>query len=286
MLITLQEILAFAEEKSCAIGAFNGPNLPSVRGVLEAAESLQAPVILMHAQVHESVMPLDIIAPILVRESARASVPVCVHLDHGVDIPYLQRALDFGFTSVMYDGSLLPFDENIRNTQEVVRMAAQKGASVEAEFGIMHGSEGEDSGEEGGESCYTDPDQAKVFADQTGIDALACSFGTVHGIYRREPKLDFDRVAAIRRKTGMPIVMHGGSGISLEDYRRVIARGVRKINYYTYMALAATQGIQRHMAEFNGTARFEIVEEWAREAIYEDIRKTIAVFSESQPRVE
>ena len=286
MLTTLKEILSYAEVNSCAIGAFNGPNLPSIRGVLEAAESLKAPVVLMHAQVHESVMPLDIIAPILVREGARASVPVCVHLDHGVDIPYLERALAYGFTSVMFDGSLLPFEENIETTREVVRMAAEKGASVEAEFGIMHGSEGEDSEEEGSESFYTDPNQAKTFVDQTGIDALACSFGTVHGVYRREPKLDFDRIVNIRRSTGMPIVMHGGSGISLEDYRKVIARGVRKINYYTYMALAATQGVERHMAEFDGTARWEVVEEWAREAIYEDIRKTIKVFAESQPRIE
>lgn len=285
MLTTLKEVLQYAEEKSCAIGAFNGPNLPSIRGVLEAAESLRTPVILMHAQVHESVMPLDIVAPILVREGARASVPVCVHLDHGLEIPYLRRALDYGFTSVMYDGSLLPFEENISNTLEVVRMAAEKGASVEAEFGIMHGSEGGDTETEGSCSNYTDPDQAKLFVDRTGIDALACSFGTVHGIYRCEPKLDFDRIVQIRRKTGMPIVMHGGSGISQDDYRKVIARGVRKINYYTYMALAGADAIRRHLAESDGGVRLETVQEWAREAIFENVRKTIAVFSESQPRI-
>ncbi len=285
MLVTLKDVLEIAEKRTCAIGGFNGPNLASILGVLSAAEELNAPVILMHAQSHESYMPLEVVGPILLREAERSSVPVCVHLDHGVDIPYLEKALNLGFTSVMYDGSTLPFEENIANTQKVIRLAAAKGASVEAEIGVMHGAEGSVDHDEDPASVYTDPESAKEFVERTGIDALACSFGTVHGIYLKEPKLDFDRVAKIRKLTGKPIVMHGGSGVSHDDYRKVIARGVRKINYYTYMARAGADNVKKHLAEAKGTVLFEHIESWAMEAIHDDVKKTISVFLESQTPV-
>ncbi|MHC1771849.1 MAG: ketose-bisphosphate aldolase [Flexilinea sp.] len=286
MLVTLKEILADAEEKKCAVGSFNSPNLATLLGVLKAAGELKTPIIIQHAQAHEPAMPLDVIGPIMLYEAAKASIPVCVHLDHGVDFPYLEKALELGFTSIMYDGSSLSFEQNILNTRKAVAMAAQKNASVEAEFGVMTGGEGSVHAEEGGsEDLYTDPDLAKKFVDETGIDALACSFGTVHGIYLREPKLDFDRVLNIRNKIGLPIVMHGGSGVSHDDYRKVISRGVRKINYYSYMARAGVDAVRSHLAESKGSVLFETVESWAMQAMYEDAKKTIKVFSESQPVV-
>ena len=175
----------------------------------------------------------------MVEAAKRAQVPVCVHLDHGETMAYLQKALDIGFTSIMYDGSTLPYQENVANTKTAVAMAAKYGASVEAELGSMGRREsgaGDHSGAEDETKIYTDPAQAKQFVEETGIDALACSFGTTHGIYLTEPKLDFNVVKNVRNLTGgIPVVMHGGSGVSCEDYHKAVKAGVRKINYFTYL---------------------------------------------------
>lgn len=249
MLINLKEILAIAEEKKCAIGAFNTPNLEALIAVISAAEEGGDPVIINHAQVHEGFAPLDIIGPIMVEAAKRAKVPVCVNLDHGEDLEYIERALKIGFTSVMFDGSVLSYEDNVAATKKAVAMAAKYGASVEGEVGVMTRREGDveavDEKENNGDaSMYTDPDMAVDFVEKTGIDALACSFGTAHGIYLTEPKLDFERLAKINQLTNLPIVMHGGSGVSEEDYRRVIENGVRKINYYTYMAKAGAVSVK------------------------------------------
>lgn len=239
MLVNLKEILKIAEEKKIAIGAFNTPGLDSLVAIIEAAEELDLPVIIQFAQCHEPWMPLDIIGPAMVAQAKKAKVPVCVHLDHGEDLEYLSNALAMGFTSIMYDGSVLPYEENLANTKKAVELAAKSGASVEAELGSMGRREsgaGDDTGENDETKIYTDPVQAADFVEKTGIDALACSFGTTHGIYLTEPKLDFDVVKNVRKNTNMiPVVMHGGSGVSKEDYRKSIEAGVRKVNYFTYM---------------------------------------------------
>lgn len=239
MLVNLKDILKIAEEKKIAIGAFNTPGLDSLVAIIEAAEELDLPVIIQFAQCHEPWMPLDIIGPAMVAQAKKAKVPVCVHLDHGEDLEYLSNALAMGFTSIMYDGSVLPYEENLANTKKAVELAAKSGASVEAELGSMGRREsgaGDDTGENDETKIYTDPVQAADFVEKTGIDALACSFGTTHGIYLTEPKLDFDVVKNVRKNTNMiPVVMHGGSGVSKEDYRKSIEAGVRKVNYFTYM---------------------------------------------------
>lgn len=251
MLVTLKTILKIAEAKKCAIGSFNTPNLESLKAVIGAAEELNQPVILMHAQIHEEMglCNMEEIAPIMLFMADRATVPVCVHLDHGTDLDYVKKGLDLGFTSVMYDGSTLPDELNFANTAIAVEMAEKTGASVEAEIGSMGARE---SGAAGGESIYTSPQAAKKFSEETGIDALACAFGTAHGIYLKEPKLDFARLDEIHKMTDVPLVMHGGSGVSHEDYRKVIALGVRKINYYTYMAKAGAEAIsQKSYTQFH-----------------------------------
>lgn len=239
MLVTLKEILQIAEEKNIAVGSFNTPNLTSLTAILSAAEELDLPVIIQFAQCHEPWIPLSVIGPVMIQEAKKANVPVCVHLDHGETLEYLQQALDLGFTSIMYDGSVLPYEENLENTKKAVAMAAKTGASVEAELGSMGRREsgaGDHSGAEDETKIYTDPKQAKEFVEATGIDALACSFGTTHGIYLSEPRLDFDVVRNVRKETGnIPVVMHGGSGVSTEDFHKAIHAGVRKINYFTYM---------------------------------------------------
>ena len=236
MLVNLEYVLKIAEEKNCAIGSFNTPNLENMIAVISAAEELNVPVIIMHAQCHEEYAPLDIVGPIMLLMAKKAKVPVCVHLDHCEDLDYLKRAIDIGFTSVMLDASSLPYDENVKMTKEAVRLAHPKNISVEAEIGVLGGREAGNQKPLTKEEMYTDPDLAKKFVDDTGIDALACSFGTAHGIYKVAPKLDFDRIQRIKELIGLPLVMHGGSGVSDEDYKKAIKLGVKKVNYYSYMA--------------------------------------------------
>ena len=183
----------------------------------------------------------------------------------------------------MYDGSVLPFEENAANTKIAVEMAGNRGASVEAEIGAMGRQEFSSVGEgeegEAVESCYTDPEQARAFTGLTGIDALACSFGTVHGLYLTTPKLDFDRIHRIRESIGIPIVMHGGSGVSDEDFKKCIANGVRKINYYTYLAKAGGIYVKEKCADAGEYVFFHDVTQWAVQAMKEDVLHTIKVFS-------
>ena len=240
MLVNLKEILEIAEEKNYAIGSFNAANLESLIAIIDAAEELNVPVIIQFAQCHEPWIPLSVIGPIMVEHAKKATVPVCVHLDHGETLEYLQQALDLGFTGIMYDGSVLPYEENLANTKKAVEMAKKYNCSVEAELGSM-GKRESGSGEDGAGTdddtkIYTDPVLAKEFVESTGIDALACSFGTTHGIYLTKPRLDFDVVKNVRKETNnIPVVMHGGSGVSTEDFHTCIKSGVRKINYFTYM---------------------------------------------------
>lgn len=242
MLVNLVEILNLAEEKHFAVGAFNTPNLECILAVVDTAEKLNVPVILSHAQLHEEVAPLDKIGPVMLESARRAKVPVCVHLDHCETLDYMARALELGFTGVMYDGSTLPYTENLENTKKAVAMARPYNCGVEAELGALASREGGGASASG--PVYTDPDQAVEFCQKTGIDALAPSFGTAHGIYKSKPVLDLERVKVIAQKTGLPLVMHGGSGVSPEDYRTGIANGLRKINYYSYMSKAGTQAVK------------------------------------------
>ncbi len=250
MLVTLKEILQIAEEKKIAVGSFNTPNYESLRAVISAAEELGLPVIIQFAQCHEDWIPLREIGPLMVAKAKEAKVPVCVHLDHGETLEYLEEALELGFTGIMYDGSVLPYEENAENTKKAVAMAHRYGASVEAELGSMGKREsgaGDGTGDEDETKIYTDPVLAAKFVNETGVDALACSFGTTHGIYLKAPKLDFDVIKNVRRETaGIPVVMHGGSGVSAEDFHTCIEAGVRKINYFTYMDKAGGTAAARY----------------------------------------
>ncbi len=275
MLVNLKNILKIAEANKCAVGSFNTPNMASIRAVIGAAEELNQPVILMHAQVHEEMglCKMEEIAPVMVFLAEEAKVPVCVHLDHGTDLDYLKKGLDLGFTSVMYDGSVLSKELNYANTQIVRELTAKRDISLEAEIGSM-GARESGSGP-ADESIYTDPETAKDFAEQTGIDAIACAFGTAHGIYLKQPKLDFDRLEKINSLVNVPIVMHGGSGVSPEDYKKVIARGVRKINYYTYMAKAGGTAVQN----MSNMTFYHDIEVAAINGMKEDVKKAIKVFA-------
>ncbi|MGN1140294.1 MAG: ketose-bisphosphate aldolase [Oliverpabstia sp.] len=285
MLVTLCEVLKIAEERKIAIGSFNTPNLEALQAVIGAAEELELPVIIQFAQCHESWIPLSVIGPIMVEAAKKSTVPVCVHLDHGETLEYLQQALNLGFTGIMYDGSTLSYEENLANTKSAVEMAAKTGASVEAELGSMGRREsgaGDDSGEDDETKIYTDPQQAAIFVKETGIDALACSFGTTHGIYLTEPKLDFDVVKNVRALTEqIPVVMHGGSGVGREDYRKAIEAGTRKVNYFTYMDKSGGNAAAEYVKSVKEGEPlfFSSASMAARDAMKENVKAAMKIFA-------
>ena len=276
MLVNLTDILKIAEKNQFAVGAFNTPNLEGIETVIDAAEKLNVPVIIAHAELHEEISPLHIIGPVMVQAAKAAKVPVCVHLDHCETLSYMQMALDLGFTGVMYDGSTLPYEENLANTKRAVTMAKNYYCGVEAELGALASREGGEGTAAG--PIYTDPDQAVEFCRESGIDALAPSFGTAHGIYKSKPVLDLERVRVIHEKTGLPLVMHGGSGVSEEDYRIGIQNGLRKINYYTYMSKAGVNAVKELLASREVTFFHEIALA-AQQAMEADAERALRIFA-------
>lgn len=272
---SLKSVLSWAESRGVAVGAFNTPTFENAVAVISAAEKLNVPVIISHAELHESEgAALDIIGPMMVWAAERAKVPVCIHLDHGEHPEYIYRAMDMGFTSVMIDASALDYDGNVAVTREVVGRAHAAGVDVEAEIGSLATREGGG----GGAAVYTDPELAKRFVADTGIDALAASFGTAHGIYKAKPVLDFDRISCIRELTGLPLVMHGGSGVSHDDYRRAIGCGIRKINYYSYMARAGRDAVAARL-ESPGATFFHVLAAEATRAMEADAETAMRVFA-------
>lgn len=287
MLVNLKEILKIAEEKNMAVGGFNALDLATLKSDIAAAEETGMPVVVQFAMLHEKYNRLEDIGPLMVKYAEEASVPVCPMLDHGETVDHIRRALDLGFTGVMFDGSDLPYEENVDLTCQCVELAKKCNAGVEAELGSMgkriYGKE-DSTGDTDASKIYTDPEQAAEFVKTTGIDALACSFGTTHGIYLTEPRLSFDVVANVRKATGgIPVVMHGGSGVSAEDFHKSIDAGVRKINYYTYMDKAAAYAVKQqceslapeHLQFFNLLVA-------AEKAMKANVAETIKVFANGQ----
>ena len=279
MLITLKNILKMAESKDMAIAAFNVTSLEGILAVIEAAEDEDTPVILQFANAaHSKYISLEDIGRVMVAFADKSKVPVCVHLDHGNNFDEIKRALDLGFTSIMYDGSELSLKQNIANTKYAKILADEYGASIEAELGSM-GTEGENENILG---AYTDPEVARVFVNETGIDALAASFGTVHGIYKSRPNLDFDIISGIRKLSGIPVVMHGGSGRSDSDFKKCIDCGVRKINYYTYAAKYAGDAIRDMVKDTTGNIYSHDILVEIRRNMAKTYRETIRVFKNIQ----
>lgn len=286
MLVTLKELLDQAKIERKAVGAFNGTTLEAIRGIIQAAEELQCPVILQHAQSHDDIIDLEEIGPVMKYYAQRAKVPVALHLDHGSSFERCVQALRLGFTSVMYDASAKSFEENARETKEIVKIAHAVGASVEAELGHIFTSEvvqGEgtlaDRKEdyENLDDIYTDPQVAKKFVELTGVDCLAVAFGTTHGVYLTEPKLDLLRVARIREAANVPLVMHGGSGVSDEDYATAIENGICKVNYYTYMNVAGGKASKEFWKDDEANF-YDSMALAATEAMKEDVKRAIKVF--------
>lgn len=279
MLVRLNEVLKFAEDNKCAIGAFNTPTSENLFAVIRAAEKRNVPVILMHAELHEEIAPIDEIGPLMVAASKNSTVPICCLLDHGEHLEYIKKALDIGFTGVMYDGSLLPYNENVKNTIACIEMAKKYGADVEAEIGVLGGRESLHASDNlKKEDLYTDPELALKFVKETNIDALACSFGTAHGLYKAKPCLDFDRLKRIKELVKIPLVMHGGSGVSAEDYDMSITSGIRKINYYSYAAKAGVDAAIEYINKHNNINFYHEISSYVTDKIEEDVGKAMDIF--------
>ena len=282
MLVNLKEILEIAERENIAIGMFNATGFDSLQAVIAAAEELNQPVIIAHAEVHNVYNDISIVGPAMIAAAKNAKVPVCVHLDHGESMEMIYRALRIGFTSVMIDASALPYEENLALTKQVTEMAHAMGVSVEAELGRLvtgeAGSTAEVNTEMKAEDFYTDPAEAEAFCRETGVDALAIAFGTAHGFYTAQPALDFDVVKNVKAATGLPLVMHGGSGVSEEGFKKAIAGGIRKINYYSYMSKAGYEAAKAEI-EAGNSKYLHDVEFAAMKAMKEDVKRAIRIFA-------
>ena len=243
-LVHMGDMLRHAYDNRYAVGAFDVVSLDFITGVIAAAEAKQAPVIISLAESHFEYFDFELLMAAVVRAAERTSVPVAIHLDHGESLQSAVRAVNLGCTGVMVDASSLPLDENIARTRAVVDMARGCGIPVEGELGYVPGVEGEDAERHPGDVVYTTVEEARRYRDQTGVDFLAVSIGTVHGRMQGEPQLDFERLADINQALGIPLVIHGGTGLSETQFRRLIDNGVAKINYYTALADAAGKQIQ------------------------------------------
>lgn len=242
MLANLRDLLQDAKEKNYAVGSFSVANMEMVLGVIKAAEETRSPIILQIAEVRLNHSPLALIGPLMLAAAEEADVPVAVHLDHGTTLECISQALDIGFTSVMFDGSHLPLEENIRITKQVVEMAQDYDAAVEAEIGCVGGSE---DGSVDIEMHCTSPEQAVRFAAETGVDALAIAIGNAHGNYKHEPVLRFDILEKVHESVDTPLVLHGGTGISPQDFIKCHQNGIKKIN----IATATFESVEKSVRE-------------------------------------
>ena len=290
MLVSLKELMEDAEKGGYAVGAFNVSNLESLMAIMQAAEETGRGVILNYAEVHAPFLSMEQAALIMLDAAKKAKVPVCVHLDHGSSMESCIQAIRLGFTSVMLDASAEDYETNVRETKEIVRLAHSVGVTVEAELGHIFSSDmglAESPKEaetlesfDSAEDVYTDPATAKDFVERTGVDVLAIAFGTTHGIYTKKPKLDLERITKIKESVDIPFVMHGGSGLSKEEFQTAIRNGIRKINYYTYMTLAGGRAVKEALDQKapDENVFFHDIPMIAVEAMKENVKEAIQVF--------
>lgn len=272
-IVTLKNLIERADRQGKAVGAFSVGNMEMILGAIKAAEEMNTPIIIQIAEVRLPTSPLEIIGPMMVAAAENSSVDICVHLDHGLNYETVETALELGFSSVMLDGSLLDYEDNIALTKRVVNIAREYGASVEAELGVVGGNEG--GGKAHTIQC-TNPDVADDFCKQTGIDALAVAIGNAHGHYKVAPKLRLDVLEAIDKSCNTPLVLHGGTGITPEIFQKCIRNGIRKVNIATASFDAVVKAASQNTAE--GGNYFALSQRMADE-VYENVKKHIKIFN-------
>lgn len=276
---SLNEVLQESINKGYAVGAFNVISHDMVDEILNASAEKGVPVILSVAEVHFKYFDLDKFIKYIKHRVSQHSEPVVLHLDHGQSFQTVMRAIHLGFSSVMFDGSTLPFEENIEKTSRIVEAAHAADVSVEAELGHVAGGEGNiKDGTEVNRDLFTKPEEAKTFVEKTDVDALAVAVGTVHGLYKGEPDLDFDRLKAIRKAVDVPLVLHGGSGLNNKDFKKAVECGINKINYFTGNSQVAVKGIKDEIENKEGFVKYPDLLNIARKEIKENVKNKINTF--------
>lgn len=249
MIVNLNDVLKKAQDEHYAVGLFNTTDTDMAEAVIAAAEEMKSPVVIGTAEILLPFGELKLIAPSLRALAERASVPVVLHYDHGLTFDRCIEALKLGFSSIMFDGSAGDSENNIQNTKEIVKIAHSFGASVEGEIGHVGNAIDGDGVES---DMYTTPEEAVDFVKATGVDALAVAIGTAHGVYKTKPCLDIERLKAIRSACDTPLVLHGGSGLTDDDFRNTIKYGIAKVNIFTDLCVAGVEAMQKGLAENKG----------------------------------
>lgn len=254
MLVNMNDVLLPAKENKYAVGLFNAVNMELARGIIQAAEQTGSPVIMGTAEVLFPYGPLEEVSYYLLPMARKANVPVVIHLDHGLNKETCLKALELGFTSIMYDCSTDSYDENVRKVKEMADIAHSYGATIEGELG--HVGDNEDSTEGSSHLAdpsryFTDPRMARDYVEKTGVDALAIAVGNAHGAYKLPPKLDFERIRTIANMVDVPLVLHGGSGLTDNDFRQAIQEGISKVNIFTDINVAAAEAAMKQCTDVN-----------------------------------
>lgn len=276
MLANLNDVLKPARENHYAVGLFNTCSLEFARGVIAAAEETQSPVIIGTAEILLPVATLEEMAEMLIPMAKRASVPVVVHLDHGLNAETCKKALELGFSSIMYDCSTDPYDVNVQKVAEMAKLAHSYGATIEGELGHVGNNPTSAEGETDPSAFYTEPDQALDFVTKTGVDALAIAVGTAHGAYKLPPKLDFERIREIAGTIDTSLVLHGGSGLTDDDFRKAIDEGISKVNIFTDINMAAAKAA--HDGYANGSVLLTDLQPMMVEAVKQATIRKMYVF--------
>lgn len=254
MLVTLNQVLVPAKKNKYAVGLFNAVNIELARGIISAAEETQSPVIVGTAEVLFPYGPLEEVSYYLIPMAKKANVPVVVHLDHGLNRETCLKALELGFSSIMYDCSTDDYDTNVAKVKEMAEIAHSYGATIEGELGHVGDNEGSaerNSSLSDTSAFFTDPKMAKDYVEKTKVDALAIAVGNAHGAYKLPPKLDFDRIKAIASAVDVPLVLHGGSGLTDDDFKKAICDGISKVNIFTDINVAAVKAAHDGFADIN-----------------------------------
>ncbi len=272
MLVNLKDVLTKAQKEKYAVGLFNTTDSDMLQAVIEVAEELNSPVIVGTAEVLLPYGELQLIAPGIIERAKKAKVPVVVHYDHGLTFERCIEALKLGFSSIMFDGSTKDYDTNIKETQEIVKIAHAFGATVEGEIGHVGQADTEDNL---ATDMYTTPEEAKAYIEATGVDALAVAIGSAHGVYKKKPQLNIQRLEEIAATVDVPLVLHGGSGLSDEDFQNCAKKGMAKINIFTDLCLAGDRAMKEGVEKGIGyleTRNLKV------EYIKEAVRKKMLVF--------
>lgn len=281
MLMTGKELLLDAQKNKYAVGAFNINNMEIIQAIIGAAEELNSPVIIQASQGGLKYAGVEYIAALGKLAGRNASVPVALHLDHGTDFDQVMQCIRHGFTSVMIDGSRFPLEENIAFTKKVVEIAHSVGVTVEAELGKIGGTEDHITVSEK-DATFTDPQEAKRFVEETGVDYLAIAVGTAHGVYKGEPKLDYDRIKAIREVVDIPLVLHGSSGVPSESLQKAISLGICKINIDTDIRASFAKAVNEFVKENPTEIDPRKILSPATEAMKEVIKEKMRIFGSAE----